>query len=72
MLPFEQKAQLGERRQPQRAESMLDAYFGAWGAGGQEEILTGPAESMYSAKICSLLFILTPSAGLGSSVFLAA
>lgn len=72
MLPFELKAQLGEQRQPQRAESMLDTYFGAWRAGDQEEILTGQAESMYSAKMCSLSLILTPSAGFGSSVFLVA
>lgn len=72
MLRFEQKAQLAERRQPQRAESRLDTYFGAWAAGGQEEILTGPAESMISAKMCSLSLILTPSVCLGSCVFLAA
>lgn len=72
MLRFQQKAQLAEWRQPQRAESRLDTYFGAWGAGGQEEILTGPAENMIPVKTCSLSFILTPSVCSGSSVFLAA
>ena len=47
MLPFEQKAQLGEQRQPQCAESLLETRFGARGAGVQEGILAGPAESGY-------------------------
>lgn len=50
MLPFEQKAPLGERRQPQPAEASLGTYFSARAAGGQEGILTGPAENGYSRE----------------------
>lgn len=50
MLRFEQKAQLGEWRQPQCA--LYAGHFSAWGGGGQEQSLTGPAESMHSAKMC--------------------
>lgn len=53
-------------------QSMLDPYVGAWGTGDQEQVLTGPAENTYPAKMwISLSLILIPSACLGSSVFLA-
>lgn len=67
MLPFEQKARLGEQQQPQSAHSLLDTYFGARGAGDQEGILTGLAESGYSwEQKCTVSHVFNSKCSLSS------